>query len=203
MANLSNKKIEFTKVPISFRLAAHDVAAGADDHSRHFGIKEIQRRAFERGVEVERAKYSTTLSQILGLVQGQAIELDARMNADREKIEGFAVRLALEIAENLTRSIIDAEAHDVVKMVKDMMNEVDPDTKARGVTLKLHPRDHAAVVEAAQATQISLEDIEVVSDSSTALGSPMLKGGDTHYYADMTERLAEIRSSMIEESLDA
>lgn len=179
------------------------MAAGVDNQPNAFGIKDIQRRAFERGVTVERAKYSATLNELLALVKAQAEAVQQGIEADRERIEGFAVRLALQVAEKLTRSIVDAEAHDVVAMVKDLMREVDSDTKSKGITLRLNPRDHAAVVEAADATQIDVTGINLVTDPATPMGSPVLVGGDTEYYADLTERLAEIRSAMIEESLHA
>jgi flagellar biosynthesis/type III secretory pathway protein FliH len=201
--NLSNKRVEFNQVPSDFRLAAQDIAAGINDLPNQFGIKEIQRRAFERGVAVERAKYSTTLSELLSLVKAQAISIQEGREADRKRIEDFAVRLALQVAEKLTRSIVDAESHNVVAMVKDMMREVDSETKSKGITLRLNPRDHAAVVEAADATQISLIGVDLMTDPATPLGSPTMTGGDTEYYADMAERLTEIRNAMIEESADA
>ncbi len=203
MRNSSNNQVVFRKAPSDFVLAVCDVPSAEGSARRRFDMKEVQRRAFERGVGVERAKYSATLKAMLDLVKSQSDQLQTGLIADRQRIEAFAVRLALQVAENLTRRTIDQNQHDVVQMVKDLLEEVDSDTKGRGLTLKLNPADHTALLDAAANTEISLSEIDVVPDPQTAIASPRLIGGDTEYYANMNERLEQIRGSLIEESQHA
>ena len=200
MPNLLNNKISFKTAPSNFLIAVSDAPNPEGPKRRRFDMKEVQRRAFERGVAVERAKYSKTLGEMLELVKTQSAQLESDMISDREKIEAFAVRLSLLVAENLTRTIIDQDQHDVVQMVRDLLDEVDGETRGKGLVLKLNPADHGALLDAAANTEIDITGIETVPDPQTEVASPRLIGGDTEYYAKLTERLEQIRSSMIEES---
>ena len=204
MQNLSSKQIVFKRPLIDCRVALQDYGEAAGDGPKsRFGLKELQRRAFERGVSVERAKYSRMLSEMLELVKEQSSQMVRGMAADRERMEVFAVGLALQVAENLTRSMVDQEQHDVVKMVQDLLGELDSGTKAKGLTLRLNPKDHAALLDAAANAEINLSEIETLPDSEVAVASPRLSGGDTEYYADLNERLTEIRGTLTEEAIHA
>ncbi len=198
--SLSNNVIKFTQAPSNFIVAAQDAGSAPEEQGNRFNMKEIQRRAYERGVSVERAKYSGTLKEILELVRGQAEQIKEAMVTDREKIESFAVKLAVGVVEKLTCTLVDEGRYDVVAMVSALLDEVDNDTRSNGLTLKLNPHDHQAILEGAENTGISLDGIDIVADAMIPKGSPHLVGGDTEYYADMNERLEQLSKTLIEES---
>jgi len=181
-------------------VGAQDAGFVPEEQGNRFNMKEIQRRAFERGVSVERAKYSATLKELLDLVRDQADQIREAMLTDREKIEGFAVKLAVSVAEKLTCTMVTDGSYDVVAMVRTLLEEVDSTTRSNGLVLKLNPDDHQAVLEGAENTALNLDGIEAVADAMIPKGSPHLIGGDTEYYADMKERLEQLKSTLIEES---
>lgn len=198
--NLSNNVIKFSQAPSNFVVAAQDAGFVPEEQGNRFNMKEIQRRAYERGVSVERAKYSATLKELLDLVRIQADQIKEAIVTDREKIEGFAVKLAVGVAEKLTCTMVEEGSYDVVAMVGALLEEVDSDTRSNGLTLKLNPSDHQAILEGAENTAICLDGIEAVADAMTPKGSPHLIGGDTEYYADMSERLEQLGKTLVEES---
>ncbi len=203
MPSSSNNTIRFQKRPRDFILAISDNGGPGDSRRRRFDMKEVQRRAFERGVAVERERHATLIRDMVATVSEQSAQLSAALQADREKIESFAVQLALHIAEDLTRTLVDRSEYDVLAMVRDLIGELEDGPVQDQLILKLHPVDHAVLLEAAAGGEIHLDELEVVPDESLPKASPKLIGGDIQYFANLHDRMTQLRNRLTEESRHA
>ena len=104
-------------------------------------LKTLQRRAFERGREVERAAATEAVGRAAHELAEAARRLRAEREADRAELEDFAVRLACAIAEELTGSLVDRNLHDARAMVRRVLEEILPELRGAEATLEAHPED--------------------------------------------------------------
>src|SRR5436853_2863401 len=69
-------------------------------------LKEIQRRAFERGQACERAAFSDKLAALLGNLADVAKMLDVAREQDRTHLARFGVEVAMAVAEQVVGKTI-------------------------------------------------------------------------------------------------
>lgn len=170
----------------------------ADARRRHFDIKELQRRAFERGRAVERERLAGPTK---ALIDRLAQEADARARTevdDRSRVEDFAVSLALAVAERLTHALVAHREHDVRAMVQELLERSSAGGEANEeLQLALEPDDHARLVEMG----ISLpEGLTLTGDASLAPGDLRLRGRHHETWARLSERLESVRHEFVEEA---
>ena len=144
MPSSSSETVRFTRRLADARIGAQDGRSG--EAPGRFGMKEIQRRAYERGVEVERRRFASSLSGMIETVTASVRELEARAAADRAEIAEFATRLGLAVAEKILVRAIDEAEYDIPGIVAAMLEEIGARGEARrtrAATLAHGPR-HAA-----------------------------------------------------------
>ncbi|MEZ6195538.1 MAG: hypothetical protein R3F20_07395 [Planctomycetota bacterium] len=187
----------FTRPPRDVALVARDLAAPAGDGREHFDIKELQRRAFERGRQVEREAARQPLARICSGLEKLVAETEARTAADRTRVEEFAVSLAMAVAERLTHALVDAHAHDVNAMVHDLLASTGVDEGSE-IRLIMNPEDRGRLEEYGPGSP--LEGVAIEVDPALPLGDMALRGRHHETWSRMTERLEQARERLTEEA---
>ncbi|MCB9834128.1 MAG: hypothetical protein H6807_16825 [Planctomycetes bacterium] len=191
----------FKRRPAVIKLALHDGSDGPEPHlGGRFNLKELQRRAFERGQAVEREHGSRAFAALCARLEAQArTQTEAREN-DRRRLEEFATRLALMVAEKLTYSRIATGEHDVAAMVRELLGELGPAAEGAPVKLRLFPGDHALVLEAAARGELALDGIAVTADPTIGAGCAVLATDEVEYWSMLNDRIERLRQELIAES---
>lgn len=183
----------------------HDAVVAVQDgpeRRRHhrIDIKELQRRAYERGVTTERERISNTVEKILSGVASDVRTSLERAESDRAGMEEFAVRLATVVAEKLVGRVLDEGSHDVVAMVRDVLEDIVEADRKQGVTVRLNPEDESTLRSAISDGTFSGEGLDIVGDPRLDRGSFAVVAGECELMADMTDRLEKLRGRLIEEA---
>lgn len=176
-------------------------ALASEAARRHFDIKELQRRAFERGREVERQRLAPPIAQLLERLAAAEAARESAHADDRRRVESFAVGLAMAVAERLTRSLVSNREHDVRAMVQDLLEKSGArDQDDEQLVLALDPEDHARLVELG----LHLPDqMTAVGDPSLSAGDLVLRGRHHETWARLDGQLEKVRHELIEESQGA
>jgi flagellar biosynthesis/type III secretory pathway protein FliH len=149
-------------------------------------LKDIQRRAFERGRAVEREELAGRLGSLLEELASAAQALDAARKADREHLARFGVEVAMAAAATLVGSAILARTHDVRAQVDLLLEEALPATGPGSIQVAVNPADLEA-----------LSDLTgpggppAVAGRLTLAGDPPLPQGACRIRAEGGEFLAE------------
>ncbi len=177
--------------------AAPAVSPGAA--ARAAEVKEIQRRAFERGRAVEAAEWSHRLEKLLGALAAAEAELRRAREADRRSAEAFAARLAAVAAERLVHAVVEEGRHDIRAMVQGVLAEVGVAPGDEGVRVRLNPEDHALLTTWGQAAPAE-DGIAWTPDPAMPRGSFEVSHRGIDFYASLTERLEAVRALWLEEA---
>jgi hypothetical protein len=159
-------------------------------------LKALQRRAFERGREVERSESGQALGRAAEVISQAAACLRVEREADRAELESFAVRLACVIAEELTGSLVERNLHDARAMVKRVLDEILPELRGAEATLEAHPEDLSLITPHLAAGGAPASML-LVSDSRLGRGSFRVRGGGMEFYSGLNERLQTIREQLL------
>lgn len=168
---------------------------------RHFDIKELQRRAFERGREVERQRLAPPITELLERMAAAEAARESAHVDDRRRVESFAVGLAMAVAERLTRALVSNREHDVRAMVEDLLERSGArDQDDEQLVLALDPEDHARLMELGMNLP---EQMSAVGDPSLSAGDLVLRGRHHETWARLDEQLEKVRHELLEESQSA
>ncbi len=104
-------------------------------------LKDLQRRAFERGCEFERRAIATRFSGLLVSLERAIEQLEHDRATDRAACATFAVEVALGVADQLVGSAVRDGAHDVRKIVETLLHEALPALGDAALVVALNPAD--------------------------------------------------------------
>jgi flagellar biosynthesis/type III secretory pathway protein FliH len=157
-------------------------------------LKEVQRRAFERGREVERERAAEEIAHLLAKVEEAVAALDAMRAAERAECARFAVEVATAVAAELVGAAAASGAHDVARGAEAMLEEALPGLGGGPIELAAHPADLDALSEWAgrKAPPATTGRLRLVPDPDLPRGSCRLRAGGAEILADPRLRLATI-----------
>jgi flagellar biosynthesis/type III secretory pathway protein FliH len=203
VSSSSRDVIKFSTAPKRVLLALADPASDGAPGRSH--IKDLQRRAFERGVAVEREQWTKKIEKLAAQVSSHVQSSIMQRTASTGEIEEFAVRLALVIAEDLTRAAVDESRHDVRAMVAEVVAEIGGRGVPKRLEIRMHPDDHAHLVAAMaeKPAERSWAEATLIPDSSLARGSFIVTDEDSSFYSIMSERLEGLRTRLLDSARTA
>ena len=198
MSSSSRERIVLKRRLTGVRLALTDVPGGGP--SGHSRLKEVQRRAYERGVAHEREQWTKKLDRLAAEVAAERADAGRRRAAEAAEIESFAVRLAAQVAEKLVHGAVAAGRHDVRAMVADLLEQLSLAESAPGPEIRMHPDDHAHLVASLAERPASrpLDAAALVPDPGVTRGSFLLRTEDTTLYSVLSERLESLRARLLD-----
>jgi flagellar biosynthesis/type III secretory pathway protein FliH len=161
-------------------------------------LKEIQRRAYERGRAVEKEELAARLGSLLDQLASAAQALDAARKADREHLARFGVEVAMAAAGTLVGAVVQSKTHDVRAQVDLLLEEALPGIGPGSIQIAVNPADLQA-----------LSDLTgpggppAIAGRLTITGDPELPQGACRIRAEGGEFLAdpEVRLAAIAERL--
>ena len=196
----SNLTVSFARRPIDVKIALHDRARSETDAENNFDLKEIQRRAFERGRQVERDQGSAPLQALARKLTDHVNQLEQARIVESKRVEEVGVRLGLHVAEQLTRRVLAEGEHDARSMVEDAISEIRGRKETGPLQVDLAAKDHSRLLDAFGGQ--TPEGIELRENPSLAPGDFIVQGDNVEYWSSMNERLEALRTRLIEESRD-
>jgi flagellar biosynthesis/type III secretory pathway protein FliH len=196
----SSNEILFARPLADARIVVHDGARGPQRSGpARFDLKEIQRRAFERGQAVERERGSRAFAALCAELREQVAAQAAAREDDRRRVEEFATRLALVVAEKLTFATIDAASHDVAGLVRTLLGELGAPAEET-VRIRLSPGDHGLLLESAARGELNIEGLEISPDQALQSGSAVLATDEVEYWSDLNDRIERLRGIALAEA---
>lgn len=200
----SSETITFRRKPAGMKLALYDLDTGPGQDPPRLDIKELQRRAFERGVALERQQSSTLLHGIAQQLETAAREIEQRRAQDRAAVEEFSVKLGMMVAQRLVGTTIEEGRHDPAAMVREIIDAAVPDAVDGPVRVLVHPDDHVRLLSIDEGTEEPLPAaVELVPEPAMERGSFRVEYGDNEYWSHMNERIAALSARLLQEAEDA
>lgn len=175
-----------------------DAGAPAEKTTTAFDVKAIQRKAFERGREVEAEQSTNVLRRAATTLQQEAEALRGARASDAAQVEEFCIQLAHVLAEHVVGRMVDLEQHDVRATARRILDDALPDLDAPEVTMFAHPNDLALLPDGFGA-EGGGPAIRVAPDPRLARGSFRVQAQGAEYYSGISERLAEAKDRLLEE----
>lgn len=168
-------------------------------------IKDLQRRAFERGVAVEREQWTKRVDAFLKGAEARLLAVETARTQDLARIEDFAVRLALYAAERITGAMVDAGHHNVKRLVEDALAEIGAAKTTARIEVRLHPDDHHQIVAglAERGAPRVFERVTLMPDAAQKRGSFVVEDAETVFYASLAERLESMRVKLTDRAREA
>jgi flagellar biosynthesis/type III secretory pathway protein FliH len=157
-------------------------------------LKEIQRRAFERGRACEREAFADRLAGLLGGLADARQAVDAMRAEERRNLARFGVEVALAVAKSVVGRAVDAGAHDVKALVDSLLEEALPGLGTGPLQVAVSPADLAALGDfaGAGAPASVAGRVQVVSDPALPRAACRIRSGGAEILADPALRLAAI-----------
>jgi flagellar biosynthesis/type III secretory pathway protein FliH len=153
-------------------------------------LKDLQRRAFERGVETARAEAAEAFGGLLDALRGAVDDLFAARKIEREAMQGFAVELAIGLAEEMTGAALRDGRHDLRALVESAAAEALPFVDDAATTAYLSPDDLSAVEQLVALRPLSIgRDATFRADPSLPRGACRVVCGGAQVTCDPSERL--------------
>ena len=159
-------------------------------------LKDLQRRAYERGAELARVELAKSFDDALKETLKARSALEAERKALREAAGGFVTELAIGLAEEMLGAALRDGRHDVRRLVEAAVAEALPVADAGPMTAALHPDDLAELEQAIALKPLSAaRDVELRGDPGLRRGACRILSGGAEVSADPTERfkLAAVR----------
>jgi flagellar biosynthesis/type III secretory pathway protein FliH len=157
-------------------------------------LKDIQRRAFERGRTVERDELAASLGTVLARIADAAALLESARRADREYLGRFGVEVALAAASQIVGAAVASKEHDVRAQVEALLEEALPATGPGALQIAVNPADLETLSSLAGpggppglAGRLTL-----AGDASIAPGACRIRAGGAEFLADPKARLVAI-----------
>ena len=182
------------------RLSVADSRKGPAGPKRGVTIKELQRRAFERGRAVEREESAGLVRAISQRLDEAVVRHLEGLRQDREQIEEFAVKLALLVARKAVKTSLDSEGVDVGVLVNDALSEIDFSARKGGVTVQLHPSDHTLLLPIIAAGEWDPREVIFEENASLNRGDVRITAGHAEFYSSVMERLCELERELTREA---
>jgi flagellar biosynthesis/type III secretory pathway protein FliH len=156
-------------------------------------LKELQRRAFDRGQAVERDALGSRLGALMTGLERAIAELGEARARDRAELAAFGVDLAMAVAARVVGDAIQAGRHDVVGLVESVLDEARPGLGSAPVQVFVHPADFDALAEFPAARERACGDrIHVAADPAVTRGGCRIEAGGAEVLADPIARLGAI-----------
>lgn len=191
----NSETIAFSRRPVGFLLAVSDCAKAS---AARVDVKELQRRAYDRGVEVERSAWTNRLDRLLVTLENQIEDEQRKRAAEEEELKRFAISLAMETAGRLTGSVVNADSHNPRNIVNDILGEIEADGVRGAVSIHMHPDDHQRVTTGSEDRPLDgVLSVQLVQDPSVAAGNFKTHGDDVSHYTLMTERLDRMKTRLL------
>ncbi len=182
------------------RLSVTDSRKGPAGPKRGVTIKELQRRAFERGRAVEREESAGLVRAISQRLDESTVRHLEALRQDREQIEEFAVKLALLVARKAVKTALDSEGVDVEVLVSDALSEIDFSSRKGGVTVQLHPSDHALLLPIIAGGEWDPREVVFEENASLNRGDVRITAGHAEFFSSVMERLGNMERELTREA---
>ncbi|MEE9391625.1 MAG: FliH/SctL family protein [Planctomycetota bacterium] len=196
----SSLSVAFARRPIDAKIGLHDRSGHHASSPSSFDLKEIQRRAFERGRLVEREQSGVPLQVLVRKLSDYVATLEQSRVADSQRVEEVGVRLGLHVAEQLTRKVLADNEHDSRALVETAISEIRARKETGPLTIELATGDHSRLLDAFAGRKP--KGIELRENASLSPGDFVIQGNNVEYWSSMNERLEALRTRLIEESRD-
>lgn len=157
-----------------------------------FEIKEIQRRAFERGQAVAHAALDAQLGKLMAALDRAVADLGAARLRDHAELESFGVELAMTVAAQVVGEAVRTGACDVRALAMSVIEEALPGLGAGEVRLLVNPEDLASLGAFASSRDSREGRIRVAADPDVGRGGCRLEAAGAEVIADPKARLAAI-----------
>jgi flagellar assembly protein FliH len=152
-------------------------------------LKDLQRRAYERGADLTRGELAQRFDRAMADLERTRAALEEERRALREAAGGFVVELALGLAEEMLGAALRDGRHDVRALVEAATKEALPIADAGPLTASLHPDDLAELEQALALRPLSLaRDVELRADPALKRGACRVSSGGAEVSADPAER---------------
>jgi flagellar biosynthesis/type III secretory pathway protein FliH len=165
---------------------------------RPLEIKEIQRRAFERGRDVERERVAERLGSLVASLESSVKALEEARTREREELASFGVELAVAVAEHLVGTAIRAGTHDVRRLVDLLLEEALPGLGQAPLQLAVNPADLDALgdIGSGKDPRAHAGRIHLVADAELPRAACRIRAGGAEILADPKVRLAAIAEKL-------
>lgn len=158
-------------------------------------VKAVQRRAYERGREVEREEAGALLQRAVEELRSTAAMLEAARRREAAEVAEFAVELACSMAEELVGRVMAEDRHHVRDMVKQVLEAALPDMEAGTASLRGHPDDVGRLGRHFGEGP----PVRLVPDRNLERGTFLVEAGEVEFHASVRERLAAMREHLVSE----
>jgi flagellar biosynthesis/type III secretory pathway protein FliH len=161
-------------------------------------LKEVQRKAFERGRRYEREQVAAEVGALLARLEESVQALDAMRAAEKADAARFAVEIATAVVEELVGSAIRTGAHDAGRLAASMLEEALPGIGAGPIELAVNPADRDALADFATrgAPPAVIGRLQIVSDPALPRAACRLRASGAEIVADPRLRLAAVAARM-------
>lgn len=172
-------------------------------------LKEIQRRAFERGRVVEREELAARLGTLLEQLASAAQALDAARKADRDHLARFGVEVAMAAAGSLVGAAVLAKTHDVRAQVGLLLEEALPGVGPGPLQVAVNPADLQALSDLTGqgGPPATLGRLTLAGDPDLPQGACRIRAEGGEFLADPKVRLVamadRLRALAAAEHVDA
>jgi flagellar biosynthesis/type III secretory pathway protein FliH len=182
---------------VGFSVAVSDRRRATD---RNIDVKELQRRAFERGSTVEREAWTGRLDRLLATLEGQVERQNTHYEDAREEIIAFAVGLAMAATERLLGCVVGADNHDPRSIVDNILGEIEAGGGRGSVQIHMHPDDYRRVGTSADDRPLDgAMQVQLVSDPSLSRGNFQTHGDEVSHFATLSKRLQAMTDVLIQQ----
>jgi flagellar biosynthesis/type III secretory pathway protein FliH len=157
-------------------------------------LKEIQRRAFERGQARERETFTGALAGLLESLAEAGAKLDAMRAEERRNLARFGVEVAMAVARHVVGTAVAAGSHDPKALVEALLEEALPGLGTGPLQVAVSPADLTALEDfaGAGAPASVAGRIRVVADPALPRAACRIRSGGAETLADPEMRLAAI-----------
>jgi flagellar biosynthesis/type III secretory pathway protein FliH len=157
-------------------------------------LKEMQRRAFERGRACERAEFGEKVAGLLENLAAAGAKLDAMRDEDRRNLSRFGVEVAMAVAEHVVGAAVAASVHDPKALALALLEEALPGLGNGPIQVSVNPADLEALGDfaGAGAPTAVAGRIQVIADPELLRAACRIRSGGAEVLADPALRLAAI-----------
>lgn len=174
-------------------------------------LKELQRRAFERGAAAARAELAAKFDAAFADLRRAKEACERERRAERDAAGPFAVELALGLADEVVGATLRDGRHDVRGLVETAVDEALPLADGSPLVAELHPEDLARLEQILALRPLAAGAVVLRANPSAPRGSCRVAAGGAEVACDPAERMraaaarvrAEAARRFAEDSHDA
>ena len=126
-------------------------------------------------------------------------ELESKRRNSLRELQAVAVELAVELAERLVHTTVDAQAHDLVKLLQALLQRA---AETRPLVIRWHPSDWEQLQSAMSEDELAhyaRDQIVFKADARVAKGNATVDLPEYRLQFDWHHQLSELRQNLLNE----